>query len=428
MEDIKKYLENYNSKPVSNFTKRLWWCAGADEQILLQCPMSDRVKYAGIGGIVLCTGLLAAVSGGYAFYTIFGPKGDAVSDDPLSWVYIILSLMFSFIWGAIILNMDRFIVSSTGKGDGKDTISLKEFGQALPRIIIAIILGFAISAPLEIRILKTEIDAELQKKQDRYLIDLNNNTDSVTNLQMKNKKLDLIKVEKELLEIETHFEKRRMEIQDARKRLEDEIAGRIGSGKAGEGPAAKTQRENLQRQEIELNEQKSIKNKEVINLKKRQDRITTEMDNIDKSRDEKYAKNEIMSHQLDGLLERIHISHEIGGLVPWVIFLILLSIEAGPIFFKMMMTKGAYDFLVENNKKKIEAQHGIVFTEHLIDTINGAKDAEKVTFLELDHEIFVKKKQLEEQNKHAEKIVNKHSEKISKQIDDNPEDFYVEEK
>jgi hypothetical protein len=42
-----------------------------------KAPMQDRVKYAGIGGIVFCTGLLAAVSGGYAFHTIFGPKGDA---------------------------------------------------------------------------------------------------------------------------------------------------------------------------------------------------------------------------------------------------------------------------------------------------------------------------------------------------------------
>ncbi|MEN9399289.1 MAG: hypothetical protein RL632_390 [Bacteroidota bacterium] len=53
MEDVNKYLETYNNQPVSKFTKRLWWCAGADEQILMQCPMADRVRYAGIGGIVL---------------------------------------------------------------------------------------------------------------------------------------------------------------------------------------------------------------------------------------------------------------------------------------------------------------------------------------------------------------------------------------
>jgi hypothetical protein len=40
--------------------------------------------------------------------------------------------------------------------------------------------------------------------------------------------------------------------------------------------------------------------------------------------------------------------------------------------------------------------------------------------------LFVKQKQLEEQNKNAEKVVKKHSEKISKDIDENPENFYTE--
>ena len=426
MEDVNKYLENYNNQPVSNFTKRLWWCAGADEQILMQCPMADRVRYAGIGGIVLCTGLLAAVSGGYAFYTIFAPKGDAVNDNPLAWGWVLLALFFALVWGAIILNMDRFIVSSTGKGDGKDSISGKELLQALPRIIIAFILGIAISTPLEVRILKTEIDAELQKKQDKYLIELNQNTDAQKEMEMKAKKLDLAKVENEQMNIESTFEKRRIEIQDARKRLEDEIAGRIGSGKAGEGPAAKTQRENLNKQEVELEAKIASKSPEIQGLKDRQKRLTKEIDVIDKSRDDEYSKNQQMAYQLDGLLERIHISHELSFWIPIVIFLVLFSIEAGPIFFKMMMNKGAYEYLVENNKKRIEAQHGIVFSESIVDTQNGSKDAEKVSFLEIDHELNVKKMQLAEQDKLASQVVNQWSEKTGKKIDENPEDFYKE--
>lgn len=426
MEDVNKYLETYNNQPVSKFTKRLWWCAGADEQLLMQCPMADRVRYAGIGGIVLCTGLLAAVSGGYAFYTIFAPKGDAVSDDPLAWGWVLLSLLFAVVWGAIILNMDRFIVSSTGKGDGKDSISGKELVQALPRIIIAFILGIAISTPLEVRILKTEIDAELQKKQDKYLIELNQNTDAQKEMEMKAKKDDLAKVEKEQMDIESTFEKRRIEIQDGRKRLEDEIAGRIGSGKAGEGPAAKTQRENLNKQEAELEAKIASKAPEIQGLKDRQKRLTKEIDLIDKSRDVEYKKNQQMAYQLDGLLERIHISHELSFWIPIIIFLVLFSIEAGPIFFKMMMNKGAYEYLVENNKKRIEAQHGIVFSESVVDTQNGSKDAEKVSFLEIDHELHVKKMQLAEQDKLAAQVVNKWSETTGKKINDNPEDFYKE--
>ena len=146
-----------------------------------KCPLGDRVRYAGIGGIVLATGVLAAVSGGYAFYTIFGPKGDAVVEEIATIRDLSISAIFAILWGLIVFNMDRFIVSSTGKGDGKDTISPKEALQALPRIIIAVILALAISAPLEIRILKSEIDAVLQTRQDEHLLKLNKNTDKIKN-------------------------------------------------------------------------------------------------------------------------------------------------------------------------------------------------------------------------------------------------------
>jgi hypothetical protein len=63
----------------SKSEKFLWWCAGADIELLSSsCPPSDRAKYFGMGGVVLATGILAALSSGFGFYTIFGPKGDAV--------------------------------------------------------------------------------------------------------------------------------------------------------------------------------------------------------------------------------------------------------------------------------------------------------------------------------------------------------------
>jgi hypothetical protein len=428
MQEIKDYLVEYNStRPVSKATKFLWWCAGADRQILLQCPMADRVKYAGIGGIVFCTGLLAAFSGGYAFYTIFSPKGDAVNQDPTDLPSVIGSGLFAIIWGLIILNMDRFIVSSTGKGDGTDAITGKEFVQALPRIIIAVILGFAISAPLEVRILKTEINAELQNKQDDYLMSLNMKTDSITNLQMKNKKTDLSKVESEIKSIEQNFEKQRIEILDGRKRLEDEIAGRIGSGKSGEGPAAKAQKENLNKQEIELQDKKKAKEPEILALKERYTRVNNEVDLLDKGRDEKYKKNQLIAHQLDGLMERIHISHDIGGVVPWLIFLVLLSIEAGPIFFKMMMNKGVYEYLVDNYKERFKAHNGVVVSDQLVHGKDGATHAERVDYLEVEKEVEAKKMQLEKQSDLTSVIIEKWHTKKKDDINSNPESYYTED-
>ena len=435
MQEINEYLDYYNGKSdnghgskegISMYTKFLWWCAGADKYFLTLSPMADRVKYAGIGGIVFCTGLLASVSGGYAFYTIFSPKSDAVNSDPAHLLSTLFALVFGLIWGLIIFNMDRFIVSSTGKGDGTDKITWREFTQALPRIIIAVILGFAISAPLEVRILETEINAELQNKQDEYLMRLNLQTDSITNLQMANKKADLLKVERELNEIETSLEKQRLTIQEGRRRLEDEIAGRIGSGMSGEGPAARAQKENLNKQEAELVENRKIKAPEILSLKERIGRLTVDIDEFDKGRDEKYKKNQLTAHQLDGLMERIHISHEIGGAVPWLIFLVLLSIEAGPIFFKMMMNKGVYDYLVENNKSRFQAYNGIVFSHELLEGKDGTTYAEKRDFLEVDLEIESKKLQLKNQSQLTSDVIKQWHQKKKKDIGENPENFYSE--
>jgi hypothetical protein len=58
------------------------------------------------------------------------------------------------------------------------TLATKEFGQAIPRIIIALILGFAISAPFEIKILESEIDSKLSAYQKEYAENLNNQTDT----------------------------------------------------------------------------------------------------------------------------------------------------------------------------------------------------------------------------------------------------------
>lgn len=59
---------------------------------------------------------MAALSMGFAIHTIFDGK----------WA---VTIPISLIWALIVFNLDRFIVSSTGKGDGDSTISLKELGM-----------------------------------------------------------------------------------------------------------------------------------------------------------------------------------------------------------------------------------------------------------------------------------------------------------
>lgn len=125
----------------------LWICAGVNRKVLRQCP-TDYAKYAGIGGTILFTALMAMLSGGYAIYTVFDST--------------IVAVCFGIFWGLLIFNLDRFIVN-TMYSDGKHTISKGEIIAGSPRIIMAIFLGIVISTPLELKIFEDEINVQIKE-------------------------------------------------------------------------------------------------------------------------------------------------------------------------------------------------------------------------------------------------------------------------
>ena len=403
------YLEN--EKSATWITKFLWWCAGADQFFLLRSPMQDRVKYAGIGGIVLATGVLAGCAGSVAFDTMFAPKvleGEIVQyQNFIDQNFWILDILFGIIWGLIIFNLDRFIISSTGKGDGTDEITGKEWLQAIPRIVIALILGFTISKPLEIKMLKSEIDVELHKKQESKLAVFDSLTDAKFKSQIAiiDKDLDKIESERNVL-VERQKE--------AEKEYLDQMQGR--TGQQGFGPRAKQLLTLTKEWETKIIEFDKKNNYQVNSLKSNREKKLKEADY------EKNYTNKEKVKKLDGLLERLSISHEIGFWLGWAITFILLSIEMGPIIFKMMMTKGAYDFMVENYTEYRKVVNGIVKEDNIYEGANGLIHAEKIRFLEVESAIFKRKAE----EKLSKEIVNKWEKDKKNQLESNPKDFYTE--
>lgn len=121
----------------------LWWCAGAHQEILRQHP-SEHSKYSGLGGVILATFVLASLSAGYAVYSVFG-----------NWTW---TIAFGIIWGLIIFNFDRFLVSTMRK---YGVSRRKQFWMAVPRIALAILIGITIARPLELKIFEKEIDTKV---------------------------------------------------------------------------------------------------------------------------------------------------------------------------------------------------------------------------------------------------------------------------
>ena len=108
-------------------------CSGSDTDILEQCSKGEQNKYAGIGATVFFTAVMAFIAGSYALYTVFDNLYSAV--------------FFGLIWGLLIFNLDRYIVSTIKKTGN----IIDELIQAAPRIVLAVIIAVVISKPLELK-------------------------------------------------------------------------------------------------------------------------------------------------------------------------------------------------------------------------------------------------------------------------------------
>jgi len=194
----------------------------------------------------------------------------------------------------------------------------------------------------------------------------------------------------------------------------------------GEVPVAKAMQKNVEAKELEKN--KFIEGR-AADLARYKQELTDANEGL-KALQQKLAddrkNNEASSHNYSGLLKRIQISHEIGGLIPWVIFAVLLSIEMGPIFFKMMMNKGPYDYMVENYNYRMQVKNGIVKEERIYEGEKGMMLMEKINYLEVENDHKEKTAKLKAQEELSNKVVGIWSSAKMKEIESDPLKFYNE--
>lgn len=129
--------------------------AGSDEELLSKCSTTERIKYALYGILILIPTISAFISMNYALSTFVDN--------------IILIYLVSFAWGAAILTIDRFIVSTFHKDEKtlKNIFSLKLW----IRLIFAISLGVIISHPITMLFfdesIAQQIELEHREKIDK---------------------------------------------------------------------------------------------------------------------------------------------------------------------------------------------------------------------------------------------------------------------
>jgi hypothetical protein len=223
------------------------------------------------------------------------------------------------------------------------------------------------------------------------------------------------------------LEERRLEILNLEEELQYEIQGRVkgrkGSGRGGYGPAAKKIEQTIAKRTSEFenlkidyaSQQKELES-EISGIKL----LITEFESEQKT---ERLNNKKLAKGLDGLLQRIKIGDEVAGVIGIFLMLLLLSIETGPIFFKMMMNKGPYDYMEENLKNKIKAFNGIVIEYDFYPDGKEGQKIKKVNFLEVKAEEDIAKTRVYGQTEINNSIIESYKASEIKNIKNNPEDY-----
>lgn len=306
---------------IQNF---FWFCSGANIALLKKTP-TEQNKYAGIGATVFFTGLFATVSGAYALYFIF--------NDANTTVRITASLLFGLIWGAMIFNLDRYIVSSMKKNGS----TLSEFKLAAPRFLLAAIIAFVISKPLELQIFHTSIEYELElmkqeeiKKQEVALTSRYQNDMNLLDSEIKNLQKD----------IDTKTNYRNKADEEARK----EADGSGGTMKRGAATIYNLKKADANKAQQEL-EELTTTNKPLIDAKQKL--------LFDKKRTVDSLKASVKRGSYDGFDKRLAALGNVSAknstisIASIFVMLLFLAIEIAPVLVKLLSSRGPYDDLLE---------------------------------------------------------------------------------
>ena len=297
------------------------FCSGADTDILEQCSPGEQTKYAGIGATVFFTAVMAFIASTYALYTVF--------DNYYS------SIFFGFIWGLLIFNLDRFIVSTIKKRDN----FFDEFIQASPRLLLAIIIAIVIAKPLELKIFEKEINQVLLEEKNEMTLANKDQLALQYSPSLEVLSAEIVTLKKEVTDKETS-------VNELYETYISEAEGRKGTELIGKGPVYEEKREKHDAELIALQE---LRNTNIEKIKAAEAKIET----ISMAYQAKVSETQPVIDGFDGLMARVNALNKLPWLPSLFIFLLFLAIETSPILAKLLSPKGTYDIKLEELENSI---------------------------------------------------------------------------
>lgn len=303
-----------------------WFCSGAVPALLKRCP-SESEKYAGIGATVFFTAVFATFSAGYALYTVFD----------LPW----MALGIGLVWGLMIFNLDRYIVSSMVKRGGS------ELKMMLPRLALAILLALVISKPLELKIFEKEIIRKLDIKKSEEVIKARESI-RLGNPEFAEIDQQIAALRQEVAAKEAFRNQKQAEYDF--ERFGTKTPGTTGIPGIGTNARKKEQQLNEAQQDLERTELRV--QEQIAELESRKQALRLREDS-------EFAAQKANIDRYDGLAARIDALHQLTvesdamKYANWFIILLFIAIEIAPILVKFISSAGPYDELLDAHETEM---------------------------------------------------------------------------
>lgn len=297
-------------------------CSGVDKNLINQCSNGEQNKYVGIGATVFFTAIMATIAASYALFTVFDN--------------LYAAIFFGIIWGLLIFNLDRFIVSTIKKSDTR----FQEVLQATPRIILAIIIAIVISKPLELKLFEKEINQVLLTEKNKMT--LNNKSQIAQQFSP-----EITKLNSEIALLKREITTKETETNALYETYIAEAEGTSGTKKLGKGPVYKEKRAKHDASLRALNQLKKDNNLKIIS---KEVAITSLL----KKQQLAEKNSQPIISNFDGLMARVNALGKLPWMPSFFIFLLFLAIETSPIFSKLIASKGEYDYKLEEKESLIK--------------------------------------------------------------------------
>jgi len=297
-------------------------CSGADTDLLDNCSKGEQTKYAGIGATVFFTAVMAFIAASYALYTVFDN--------------LIIAIGFGLVWGLLIFNLDRFIVSTIKKREK----FIQELLQASPRILLAMIIAVVISKPLELKIFEKEINQVLLEEKNTMTLD---NKDQIALLYTPK----ITELKSLIVDLKKEVTKKETEVNSLYSTYIAEAEGRQGTKLLGKGPVYKEKRDKHDVMLLELQQLKTSNDEKVL-------AIENKIGTLNETYETQLLTTQPIIDGFDGLMARVTALGKLPWLPSFFIFILFLAIETSPILAKLLANKSEYDFKLENQESEVK--------------------------------------------------------------------------